>query len=60
MVLEWLKHWLGLPHGISSDDTYRWVFSQLKPMAFKQAFRAGIPTLMTNLRVMSFPLMANV
>ena len=51
---------LELPHGASSDDTYLQVFTQLKLTAFKQAFHAVIPTLMTDLRVMSFPLRVNV
>ena len=37
--LEWLKQWLELPNGIPSHDTFRRVFSMLKPDSLENAFR---------------------
>jgi predicted transposase YbfD/YdcC len=38
--LEWLKTFLGLPHGIPSADTFRRVFARIDPAAFERGFRA--------------------
>jgi predicted transposase YbfD/YdcC len=35
---EWLKRFLGLPHGIPSDDTYRRVFAVLDAEQFQSCF----------------------
>lgn len=45
---DWLKHFLELPHGVPSDDTYRRVFTRLEPTGFEQAFRDWIQTLITS------------
>jgi len=37
---DWLRHFLELPHGIPSHDTFGRVFSLLSPEAFEQSFTA--------------------
>ena len=36
---DWLGHYLTLPHGVPSDDTFRRVISQLDPERFETCFR---------------------
>ena len=35
---EWLKHFLALPNGIPSHDTFRRVFMMIDPEAFERSF----------------------
>jgi predicted transposase YbfD/YdcC len=39
---EWLKKFLDLEHGIPSDDTFRRVFSRIKPAEFEECFNSWI------------------
>jgi predicted transposase YbfD/YdcC len=39
---EWLKRFLVLANGISSDDTFRRVFSRIKPKEFEECFLSWI------------------
>jgi predicted transposase YbfD/YdcC len=40
--LDWLKRFLGLPHGIPSHDTFERVFDRLDPAAFRACFRQWV------------------
>lgn len=39
---SWLKHWLALPNGIPSADTFRRVFEQLDSQAFQTRFQEWV------------------
>jgi hypothetical protein len=42
---EWLCEFLGLEYGIPSHDTFRRVFSLLRPEAFEECFRAWVASI---------------
>ena len=46
---DWLKTFLGLPHGIPSHDTFRRVFCLLDPSAFQECFQRWIDALSAGL-----------
>jgi predicted transposase YbfD/YdcC len=39
---DWLRHFLPLPHGIPSHDTFERVFDRLRPQAFQACFREWV------------------
>jgi len=43
--VKWFKKSLRLPHGIPSEDTFRRVFTALKPEAFERCFMAWVKAL---------------
>lgn len=44
---EWLRQFLGLPHGIPSHDTFGRIFSWLDPQAFEKSFLGWVQAVMT-------------
>jgi len=43
----WFRTFLGLPHGISSHDTFARVFARLDPLAFQRCFQVWVATVAT-------------
>ena len=39
---EWLKHFLDLPNGIPSHDTFARIFARINPILFQECFLAWI------------------
>jgi predicted transposase YbfD/YdcC len=48
---DWLKRFLGLPHGIPSHDTFERVFDRIKPQAFQACFREWVQAVSQALRI---------
>jgi predicted transposase YbfD/YdcC len=49
--LDWLRGFLGLPHGIPSHDTFERVFDRLKPQAFQACFQDWVQAISAALRI---------
>jgi predicted transposase YbfD/YdcC len=49
--LDWLQHFLKLPHGIPSHDTFERVFDRLRPQAFQACFRDWVQAVGAALRI---------
>lgn len=48
---DWFKTFLVLPNGIPSKDTFRRVFTRIKPHAFERCFRSWTEALTASLRI---------
>jgi predicted transposase YbfD/YdcC len=48
---DWLQHFLALPNGMPSHDTFERVFNRLKPQAFQACFQEWVQAVSAALRI---------
>src|SRR5277367_1114991 len=48
---DWLRHFLSLPHGVPSHDTFERVFNRVQPRAFQACFRNWVQAVSSALKI---------
>src|SRR5271155_5087301 len=48
---DWLRHFLSLPHGVPSHDTFERVFNRVQPRAFQACFRNWVQAVSSALNI---------